>query len=328
MVTAYFESNKNTSDGFEYPFYVSKVGAIAEGYRIFYHWHYHIELLYFISGNASVFIGDKIYKISPGSLVFISPSQIHAVFIEKNQPTEHYVVGFDSELFDPLVGPPFNIKYLLLQISNWIYIHEAMIFSKLDQADLVPLMDEMCREYRQKGIGFQLAVTSGIQKLIFYILRALDKKGLSFTSNDENSKSKMNALHKALTYIDDHFCENITPQDISKICVISYSYLSKLFKSVIHMPMTSYINHLRMRKAEQLLLNPEMNITEIALNTGFSNSSYFIEQFKRANGISPKQYRKRILENVTGTSQDSKAYQKYVPEYIPNHAHINPCSKA
>jgi AraC-like DNA-binding protein len=51
-----------------------------------------------------------------------------------------------------------------------------------------------------------------------------------------------------------------------------------------------YLNYVRVTKAEKLLTNAEFNITEIAMQVGFSTSSYFIQQFKQFKDISPKQY--------------------------------------
>ncbi|MFR2464209.1 MAG: helix-turn-helix transcriptional regulator [Clostridia bacterium] len=60
-----------------------------------------------------------------------------------------------------------------------------------------------------------------------------------------------------------------------------------------------YLNFVRISEAEKLLLNTDLNITEIAMEVGFSSSSYFIEQFKQLKSISPKRFRQRLL--VTGS---------------------------
>jgi AraC-like DNA-binding protein len=62
---------------------------------------------------------------------------------------------------------------------------------------------------------------------------------------------------------------------------------------------TNYLNYIRITEAEKLLLTTEMTMTEIAQETGFSSSSYFIQQFKQYKNISPSQFRKKVSsENV------------------------------
>lgn len=56
-----------------------------------------------------------------------------------------------------------------------------------------------------------------------------------------------------------------------------------------------YLNYIRITEAKKLLLTTKMNVTEVALNVGYSNTSYFIRQFKRYNKLSPKQFQLNAL---------------------------------
>ena len=59
---------------------------------------------------------------------------------------------------------------------------------------------------------------------------------------------------------------------------------------------TEYLNYVRITEAEKLLLSTEMNITEVAAETGFSDSSYFIKQFRHFKNVSPKQFKKKFIQ--------------------------------
>jgi len=86
---------------------------------------------------------------------------------------------------------------------------------------------------------------------------------------------------------------------MSKICNLNFSYFSRAFKRIMRKSFKEYMNYFRITKAEKLLISSNLNITEIAQAVGFSTSSYFIEQFKKFNSISPKQFRKKYLIDVT-----------------------------
>lgn len=82
---------------------------------------------------------------------------------------------------------------------------------------------------------------------------------------------------------------------MAALCHMSYSYFSRMFKKVVHRSFREYLNYIRISKSELLLATTDLSITDIAMQTGFSTSSYFIQQFKLYKKISPKQFRKKFI---------------------------------
>jgi AraC-like DNA-binding protein len=76
---------------------------------------------------------------------------------------------------------------------------------------------------------------------------------------------------------------------------MSYSYFSRYFKSLIGKTFSEYLTYVRITEAEKMLLTTDLNITEVALESGYSNSSYFIAQFRVMKGMSPRQFKKKVL---------------------------------
>lgn len=68
-------------------------------------------------------------------------------------------------------------------------------------------------------------------------------------------------------------------------------YLSCLFHTKFHQTLSSYLNTARIDRAKDLLLHSSLSLNEISEKTGFSNSSYFHKQFKKATGLTPQQFR-------------------------------------
>ena len=97
---------------------------------------------------------------------------------------------------------------------------------------------------------------------------------------------------QALKYIQDNFREKITVDEIAKHILINPTYLSGLFHREVGQPITSYINFCRINLAKQLLFETDETITAIAAQTGFYDSSHFLKAFKKAVGITPKEYRR------------------------------------
>jgi AraC family transcriptional regulator of arabinose operon len=100
-------------------------------------------------------------------------------------------------------------------------------------------------------------------------------------------------LTPALRYIEDHYFEQITLENLaSKLCVTP-QYTCSLFQNTLGIRPFEYITKIRLRKAKELLLRQhELNINEIARKVGYENVSYFNKVFMRDEGTTPKQFRR------------------------------------
>lgn len=114
-------------------------------------------------------------------------------------------------------------------------------------------------------------------------------------------------IKKALIYMDKHYKSALSYKDVAAELFISPSYFIALFKKETGYTFVDYLTMLRMEKAKAMLINTNMNITEIAYETGFNNSNYFSSLFKKTVGITAKEYRG---SNVQQISKNSKILEK------------------
>ena len=89
-----------------------------------------------------------------------------------------------------------------------------------------------------------------------------------------------------------NYNKDITLDEIADMLHLNPSYFSKKFKAVNGFGFKEYLNTIRINRSEQLLLETDMSITEIALECGYDNSNYFGDAFKHLNHLSPTQFRK------------------------------------
>ncbi len=85
----------------------------------------------------------------------------------------------------------------------------------------------------------------------------------------------------------------ITTHKCAKMLNITVSHFCHLFKQLTGMTFSNYVNYLRIKKAETLLRNTNMTITEIAISIGYNDVAYFSRIFKKQKNISPSEYRNR-----------------------------------
>lgn len=101
-------------------------------------------------------------------------------------------------------------------------------------------------------------------------------------------------IKNAVTYINTYFNLNITLASTAENLRVNPSYLSTLFKAEMQKTFSEYLLEVRLNNSIQLLLSTHLSITDIAINTGFSNQSYYIKMFKKNYGMTPGQYRKKM----------------------------------
>ena len=99
-------------------------------------------------------------------------------------------------------------------------------------------------------------------------------------------------VRRAIVYVDGHFAESISRDDIARHVSISPDYLTDCFHQELGITPIAYLNRRRLREARDLLDRNDDSITNVALAVGFSDVSHFTRTFHRAVGVSPRAYRR------------------------------------
>ena len=104
-------------------------------------------------------------------------------------------------------------------------------------------------------------------------------------------------IKDVISYIDFHYAEDLNLAFFAELFCMNKNYLSSLFKRETQTTLTDYIHQVRLRRAITLINSSSLSITTVAASCGYNDINYFIRIFKRAYGMSPKQYQKSILKN-------------------------------
>lgn len=104
-------------------------------------------------------------------------------------------------------------------------------------------------------------------------------------------------IKQALELIEVRGCEPLSVDEIATALNLSESRFRCLFKQEVGKNYKSYVRHLRMLNAKQLLEDPDLSIKEVRILVGYSYTSNFIQDFKRWYGVTPSRYRRRVFVN-------------------------------
>jgi AraC-like DNA-binding protein/ligand-binding sensor protein len=123
---------------------------------------------------------------------------------------------------------------------------------------------------------------------------------LSMLSNQvvvQQENSEPPVITRAKEYIQEHQTENLRLGHVAKAVNTSTFYFCKVFKKVTGINFTDYLSRVRIEKSKNLLLNPNLRVSEIAFEVGFQSLTHFNRVFKKILGQSPTEYRAQLLGN-------------------------------
>lgn len=120
---------------------------------------------------------------------------------------------------------------------------------------------------------------------------------LSMLSNQlivQQENAEPPVITRAKEYIREHQSEDLSLGQVAKAVNTSTFYFCKIFKKATKLNFTDYLSRLRVERAKNLLLNPNLRVSEIAYEVGFQSLTHFNRVFKRIAGVAPTEYRDRL----------------------------------
>lgn len=259
------------------------------------HYHDYIELLYCLEGALNVWLNDRHYNASQGDLVLINSNEVHQILGLTDGVHEYCVLRFEPEMLYDSSQSIFETKYVLPFILNNTSPQKVFTNREICTTDIPRLVHDSCKEFIEKQYGYELAIRSNICRIFLWILRYWNSCGIDFQTVQQTNSENVGKIQMVLDYLTTHYDEDITALEMANRCGLSYSYFSRTFKQIMKRNFNDYLNDVRIKEAEKLLMTTKDSITEIAFQVGFSSASYFIHIFNEHKNISPTQYRKKSL---------------------------------
>lgn len=136
-----------------------------------------------------------------------------------------------------------------------------------------------------------LGVTKVLSKGLFSIEETLTHLDAALARRRELSSEAQRLVRQAMAYMQARYAEPVSREEVAAHVGLSEDYLTSCFHKELGLTPVAYLNRYRVQQARQLLKTTRKSITEIALEVGFSGSSYFSRIFHRETGMSPAEYR-------------------------------------
>jgi signal transduction histidine kinase/DNA-binding LacI/PurR family transcriptional regulator/CheY-like chemotaxis protein len=145
----------------------------------------------------------------------------------------------------------------------------------------------------------QEGVAAVLGKGLFSVDEILSQVEMALSHNKRLGKQTSCTVRDAMAYIHEHYAEDITRAMLAKHVAITERYLTHCFRQELGITPMDYLNRYRVKQAKLLLEQGKRSITEIAMDVGFSDSSYFNRVFRQEVGIPPGAYQRGERNNKT-----------------------------
>lgn len=263
---------------------------MAVGVTLFVpHWHEHVEFLYFVKGNAVIECGSQPVNCGSGDLCVVNSNELH-YGICASEDLSYYALIVDLSVLQSHAWDAVETKYISPITRNRILFQNRICG---DEA-VTQCMWAIVREMEHQELGYELAVKSHLYGLMSLLVRKYVATPKELDAYRYRLKEQ-ERLAPVFAFIDEHYREKLSVQQLADIAGLSRYHFSRLFKLVTDKSLVEYINLIRINKSESLLRNKALNISEIALATGFSDIFYFSRTFKKLKKVSPTAWRQGEL---------------------------------
>ena len=246
-----------------------------------HHCHSFFEIYYVDRGNCRFMVENNIYDLRQGDFLLIPPDVLHYTRY-LDGPCKKYGIYFRSDDISPQVSAAMPGGSSFFQETRIFQLPDAHHY----QAEL--LLDRMLTEEKIEDSRTEAMLYLQLQELLLFCSR-----NCSFLQDiPANIRTTDRQIVLAARYISDHYMEPISAADIASAAGFSPNYLSKRFREAAGIGVHEYLMFVRLQHAALDLVSTNDSITEIALRSGFSDSNYFKDAFKKKYGITPSAYRK------------------------------------
>lgn len=251
------------------------------------HWHPEFEFAVVLQGRIEFQLDQQVFTIEAGDGIFINSQVLHSarqlcpssLLFNIEFPANLFNTVATSSLYQKYFRPSSTKKAIGYAISHKTPEGEIL----LNQLRAIHALDPNCFTY-------ELICMESIFSIWRNLLALLNQSGEAEPQSEDIRRE--HRTRKMLTFIQSHFSEQLSIEDIAAAANVSRSECFRCFSDFCHCAPIEYVNQYRVHFAAQKLTDTDESVSEICYACGFSSTSYFSRAFRKIYGVSPSDFRK------------------------------------
>lgn len=247
------------------------------------HWHTSMEIIMPLENIYTIDSCNQRIILREGDIILIWPCCIHALYA----PETGKRIIFQADI---------NILNEIKQMST---LHSLLspltVVTPEEYPQVYPqiraLLLEIQEEYGKDTIFADISIYSKVLNILALLGRRSTEHTQIFDVTANKQQEYTEKFMSICEYISDHCTEDLSLDQVSDLAGFSKYHFSRLFKQFTNVSFYKFLNQKRIAIAENLLVNLDHSITDVAINSGFSSISSFIRMFKQIKGCTPTEFR-------------------------------------
>ena len=244
------------------------------------HFHSFTEFMYIVNGEGMLHLEGESRPLNEGDMVIICPSTHHTETSQTKNCLEYYIFAIENITFNE---EDRDNGIFMINISD--ADERKALLSRFKRAET---------ELANQLPHYEVLVQSLINETLVSILRKIEAKDVKLEGKDVPSECAF-----VQRYIDMHFSEKITLDEIARKTFFSKFYIIHSFKKQYNITPIQYLLDKRLSEAATLLQTTNLSVTDITISVGFSSASQLAKAFKEKYGATPQQYRTMAKKDFT-----------------------------
>lgn len=256
------------------------------------HWHNSIEIIVPLENTYDAIIQDQRYCLAPGDILIVPAGHLHETIAP---PTgSRFVFCFELDFLSHLQG----YSYIASLLSEPILINDTLCPEIY--AGAISQIMQLAGHYWGNSIAKEVRIYAGLMEFfsVYVDYHTYQKTGLEHINATEG-RNLNTKLTVAFDYLEYHFQEDIALEDVADAAGFSKFHFCRIFKECTGKTFREYLALRRIKAAEMLLTNPNLHITDIAMQCGFNSLSVFNRTFKQCKHCTPSEFRQFHTEPLS-----------------------------
>lgn len=257
-----------------------------------YHFHPEFEITYIESSHGIRYVADSSEPYAPGDLVLIGGNVPHVFARDlRTEASEHHSSIVTQFRLD-FMGDGFFDRPELRNVRNLLASSAQGLHFDAKTADKVRLL---LVELLQAESATRLVLLLRILECLAHAKgRPLASGGITKPID----RKDLERIQVVCKFIEENYENEIGLETIAQVAALGPASFSRWFKTATSKSFVEYLTEVRLSHAYKMLVETNKNITEVAFDCGFTSISHFIHRFTKIRGVSPRQFRQKMRENL------------------------------
>ncbi len=259
------------------------------------HWHEELEILFPLNGTADITIEGKKFQLLKKHMLVIESRKVHNTYI------------YDKvSMFVSIHVSRKHMRQYLPDIDSY-RIHCTPEYASDGQfptyRGICELLENLTRLYIEEPITYRMEADGLVLQILSRLIRffSVKQSSLPADGNRLGDSLAMERIRDVITYVENHFREPVTLDDITGLLGLGKEYFCRFFRKNMGMSFLTYLNEVRLAHTYEDLLNTNAPISEIMEANGFTNQKLFNSSFKTLYGCTPSSIRRENVKPPSST---------------------------